>query len=73
MGVMNASCALSDIKDKQNAKKSDGSKSKNIRGIPKLVDANYAGTVKSKDTILILCEGLSAKTYSVQGISKGFD
>tara|TARA_Y100000389_G_scaffold178006_1_gene190770 strand:- start:565 stop:3858 length:3294 start_codon:yes stop_codon:yes gene_type:complete len=69
MGVMNASCALSDIKDKQNAKKSDGSKNKNIRGIPKLVDANYAGTVKSKDTILILCEGDSAKAGIISGLT----
>ncbi len=69
MGVMNASCALSDIKDKQNAKKSDGSKNKNIRGIPKLVDANYAGTVKSKDTMLILCEGDSAKAGIISGLS----
>lgn len=69
MGVMNASCALSDIKDKQHAKKSDGSKNKNIRGIPKLVDANYAGTTKSKDTMLILCEGDSAKAGIISGLS----
>jgi len=69
MGVMNASCALSDIKDKQNAKKTDGSKSKNIRGIPKLVDANYAGTTKSKDTMLIICEGDSAKAGIISGLT----
>ena len=69
MGVMNASCALSDIKDKQNAKKTDGQKSKSIRGIPKLVDANYAGTSKSKDTMLILCEGDSAKAGIISGLS----
>jgi DNA topoisomerase-2 len=69
MGVMNASCALSDIKDKQNAKKSDGAKNKNIRGIPKLVDANYAGTVKSNETMLILCEGDSAKSGIMSGLS----
>ena len=69
MGVLTASCALSDIKDKQNAKKTDGQKNKNIRGIPKLVDANYAGTSKSKDTILILCEGDSAKAGIISGLT----
>ena len=69
MGVMNASCALSDIKDQKNAKKTDGQKNKNIRGIPKLVDANYAGTSKSKDTILILCEGDSAKAGIISGLT----
>lgn len=69
MGIMNASCALSDIKDKQHAKKTDGSKSKNIRGIPKLVDANYAGTTRSKSTMLILCEGDSAKAGIISGLS----
>ena len=69
MGVMNTSCQLSEIKDKKNAKKTDGNKNKNIRGIPKLVDANYAGTAKSKDTMLILCEGDSAKAGILSGLS----
>lgn len=33
--------------------------------------ANLAGTKHSKDCCLILCEGLSAKTYAVAGIKKG--
>jgi DNA topoisomerase-2 len=68
MGIMNTSCALSEIKDKKNAKKSDGNKNKNIRGIPKLVDANFAGTSQSKDTMLILCEGDSAKAGILSGL-----
>lgn len=35
--------------------------------------ANNAGGVKSKDCTLIVCEGLSAKTFAVDGISKGLD
>ncbi len=35
--------------------------------------ANYAGGVRGKDCTLILCEGLSAKTFAVDGISKGFN
>ena len=33
--------------------------------------ANNANGVKSKDCVLIVCEGLSAKTFAVEGISKG--
>ena len=69
MGVMNTSCELSEIKDKKNAKKTDGNKNKNIRGIPKLVDANYAGTTKSNETMLILCEGDSAKAGILSGLT----
>ena len=70
MGVMNAACALTEVKDNKAAKKTDGSKSKSIRGIPKLIDANFAGTVKSKDCMLILCEGDSAKAGIVSGLNK---
>lgn len=70
MGVMNAACALTQVKEDKAAKKTDGSKSKSIRGIPKLIDANFAGTAKSKQCILILCEGDSAKAGIVSGLSK---
>tara|TARA_B110000967_G_C18896283_1_gene570893 strand:+ start:1426 stop:4923 length:3498 start_codon:yes stop_codon:yes gene_type:complete len=70
MGVMNAACALTEVKDNKAAKKTDGSKTRNIRGIPKLIDANFAGTSKSKDCTLILCEGDSAKAGIVSGLSK---
>ena len=55
--------------DKKNAKKTDGNKNKNIRGIPKLVDANFAGTSKSNETMLLLCEGDSAKAGILSGLS----
>jgi DNA topoisomerase-2 len=70
MGVMNAACALTQVKEDKVAKKTDGSKSKSIRGIPKLIDANYAGTAKSSQCTLILCEGDSAKAGIVSGLSK---
>ena len=70
LGVMNSACALTNIKEKISAKKTDGIKSKSIRGIPKLIDANYAGTNKSKDCIIILCEGDSAKAGIVSGLTK---
>ena len=51
------------------AKKSDGNKSKSIRGIPKLVDANLAGTAKSHLCTIIFCEGDSAKAGIISGLS----
>ena len=69
MGVMDSACAIHEIKENKNAKKSDGSKSKNVRGIPKLVDANWAGGVKSYMCTIIFCEGDSAKAGIVSGLS----
>ena len=69
MGVMDTACSISEIKDMKAAKKTDGSKTKTIRGINNLIDANLAGTVKSKDCILVLCEGLSAMSGIVSGLS----
>lgn len=69
MGVMDAACALTEVKENKAAKKTDGAKTKNIRGIPKLIDANWAGTDKSDQTIIIFCEGDSAKAGIVSGLS----
>jgi DNA topoisomerase-2 len=69
MGVMDAACALTEVKENKAAKKTDGVKSKSVRGIPKLTDANWAGTEKSKDCIVILCEGDSAKAGIISGLS----
>lgn len=68
-GIMENSCELSHIKEKNNSKKTDGNKNKTIRGIPKLVDANYAGTKDSKLCTLILCEGDSAKAGILSGLT----
>ena len=70
MGVMNVACSLTEVKENKSLKKTDGSKCKNIRNIPKLVDANFAGSNKSKDCILILCEGDSAKSGIISGLSR---
>ena len=69
MGVMSTACQLTEVKESKAATKTDGSKSKSIRGIPKLVDANYAGTAKSSKCCLIFCEGDSAKAGVVSGLS----
>jgi DNA topoisomerase-2 len=69
MGVMDAACALTEVKENKAAKKTDGTKTKNIRGIPKLIDANWAGTERSSECIIIFCEGDSAKAGIVSGLS----
>lgn len=69
MGVMDAACAITEVKENKVAKKSDGVKTKNIRGIPKLIDANWAGTDKSHLCSIIFCEGDSAKSGIVSGLS----
>lgn len=69
MGVMDAACALTEVKENKAVKKTDGSKTKSIRGIPKLIDANWAGTEKSAQCSIIFCEGDSAKAGIVSGLS----
>jgi DNA topoisomerase-2 len=69
MGVMDAACALTEVKENKAAKKTDGAKVKSIRGIPKLIDANWAGTERSGQCIIIFCEGDSAKAGIVSGLS----
>ena len=70
LGVMDAACALTEVKENKSVKKTDGSKTKSVRGIPKLIDANLAGTKHSGECSLILCEGDSAKAGIVSGLSR---
>jgi len=69
MGVMDLACSLTEAKENKLAKKTDGSKTKTIRGITNFIDANLSGTTQSSECILILCEGLSAMSGIVSGLS----
>ena len=69
MGVMDAACAITEVKENKVAKKTDGAKTKSIRGIPKYTGANFAGTDKSKECMLLLCEGDSAKSGIISGLT----
>jgi DNA topoisomerase-2 len=63
---------LKELLNKSNQKllsKQDSGKKSRMKGIPKLEDANYAGTKKSLDCVLILTEGDSAKASAISGIS----
>lgn len=69
MGVMDMACSLTEAKECRLAKKTDGHKTKTVRGIANFIDANYSGTAQSGDCTLILCEGLSALSGIVSGLS----
>ncbi len=70
MGVMDLACSLTEAKEKKTAARmTDGTKTKTIRGIANLIDANLSGGPQSKDCVLILCEGLSAMSGIVSGLS----
>ena len=69
MGVMDLACSLTEAKENKAAKKTDGTKTKTVRGIANFIDANNSGTADSKNCVLILCEGLSAMSGIVSGLS----
>ena len=68
-GVQDEVLAISKFREQKELKKSDGAKRSKIAGIPKLDDANFAGTSKSAKCTLIVTEGDSAKTLAVAGLS----
>jgi DNA topoisomerase-2 len=61
--------ALSKFREMKELKKTDGSRKSKISGIPKLDDANKAGTQHSGKCTLIVTEGDSAKTLAIAGLS----
>ena len=68
-GVVEAVIELAHFKESKELKKNDGKKSARITGIPKLDDANDAGTKNGHLCTLILTEGDSAKALAVSGLS----
>ena len=66
--IVNLIKDVSKFKDKP-LQKSDGKKVSRIKDLPKLEDANFAGTNKSFECSLILTEGDSAKASAVAGLS----
>lgn len=70
LGIQDEVMAMSKFKELRELKKTDGSQRKiRLTGIPKLDDANWAGTAKSSMCTLILTEGDSAKALAVAGLS----
>uniref|UniRef100_A0A6C0D7B9 DNA topoisomerase (ATP-hydrolyzing) n=1 Tax=viral metagenome TaxID=1070528 RepID=A0A6C0D7B9_9ZZZZ len=68
IGLLDEAQSILDAKAVKDAKKTDGTKKKTIRGMPKLVDALHAGTAKSPECTLILTEGDSAATSAISGL-----
>jgi DNA topoisomerase-2 len=68
-GIADELMALSKFKEMKELKKTDGARKSKITGIPKLDDANKAGTAQSSKCTLIVTEGDSAKTLAVAGLS----
>ena len=68
-GIADELLALSKFKEMKERAKTDGTRKSKITGIPKLDDANKAGTAQSGKCTLIVTEGDSAKTLAVAGLS----
>ena len=69
LGIMEEAVALAKHKEMRELSKTDGKKKISIKGIPKLDDANKAGSTHSSKCTLILTEGDSAKTFAISGLS----
>ena len=67
LGIMDTACELTSVKDNKTAKKTDGTKSRAVRGIPKLVDANGAHQNRRNDHYFV--RGRSAVGI-ISGLSK---
>jgi DNA topoisomerase-2 len=68
IGIVDKALSITEFYDKKKLVKTDGKKISRII-VPKLDDANLAGTKDSADCTLILTEGDSAKTLAVAGLS----
>ena len=69
-GVVDNVLSYAKFKQEQALKKTDGHKRSRITGIPKLEDANNAGSRKGSQCTLILTEGDSAKALAVAGLTE---
>ena len=67
-GIVDKALSLTEFHDQKKLVKTDGKKTNKIF-IPKLDDANFAGTKNSAECTLILTEGDSAKTMAISGLS----
>jgi len=70
IGIIEEVTSFAQFKEKKELTKTDGKVKKRLIGIPKLDDANWAGTKKSEKCRLILTEGDSAKAFAMSGLSK---
>lgn len=67
-GIVDVLLSWANFKQSKDLKKTDGTKTEDVRGISKLEDANLAGGRSSEQCTLILTEGDSAKALAVSPI-----
>lgn len=67
-GLVESVLTWAKFKAQTNLEKTSGSKKSKLKGIPKLEDANDAGSKNSMNCTLILTEGDSAKSLAVSGL-----
>jgi len=68
IGIVDKALSITEFYDKKKLVKTDGKKISRII-VPKLDDANLAGTKQSAECTIIFTEGDSAKTMAVAGLS----
>jgi DNA topoisomerase-2 len=68
-GIQEELISISKFKEQKELKKTDGARRSKIAGIPKLDDANKAGTIRGAECTLIITEGDSAKALAIAGLS----
>jgi len=68
LDIVKDAVELAKSKDATILKKSDGRKTKRV-DVPKLYDATFAGTKRSKDCRLIITEGDSAQSFAIDGLN----
>jgi DNA topoisomerase-2 len=67
-GICEKAVSLTEFHETKQATKTDGKKTNRVL-VPKLDDAQWAGTKNSKETTLILTEGDSARSLAISGLS----
>ncbi|KXJ75497.1 hypothetical protein RP20_CCG011615 [Aedes albopictus] len=68
IGIVESVLQWAKFKAQTELNKASGSKKSKVKGVPKLEDANDAGSRNSLNCTLILTEGDSAKTLAVSGL-----
>ena len=68
LGLLDEAKSVLEARSNRDAKKTDGSKKRTLRGVPKCDDALYAGTAQSDKCTLILTEGDSAAASANAGL-----
>lgn len=75
-GLVETVIEMSKAKEMNALKSISGKKTAKLKGLPKLQDADLAGSRRSSECTLILTEGSSAKAFAIHGISvleNGYD